>query len=136
MRTTLLPALFALLVTPAALALPDIVPPHSLSPALNGLNIATMVKKDRAKIMLFVINHEKFPVLCDAQYRSGPQKKDTAAIVIAADKADAFKFSYGRSGDDVLLQLICIDPAKQSDSPTDAPTEHEFDTDTPADATP
>lgn len=110
-----------LLVCAEIFALPEAPPPHSLSPTLNGLNIATMVKKDRAKISLYVINHEKIPVLCDAQYKSGPEKTDAPQITIPAGKADFFKFSYGRHGDDVLLQLVCIDPQKQADPHTQTP---------------
>lgn len=107
-------ALPCLLVATASFALPEVAPPHSLLPDLNGLNISTMVKKDRVKITLYVVNHEAFPVVCDAQYISGPEKQDVGEITLPAGKADAFKFGYGRHGDDVLLSLICIDPNKKS----------------------
>lgn len=108
-------ALPLLLISTAVLAMPEAPPPHSLSPILNGLNISTMVKKDRAKLTLYVINHEHFPVVCDAQYKSGPEKLDHPQITIPADKADFFKFNYGRHGDNIILQLICVDPQKQAD---------------------
>jgi len=103
--------LFALAAA-QALAIPAPAPPHTLSSTLNGLNVATMVKKDRVKITLYVINHEKFPVICDAQYRSGQEKQDVPQITLPANKADTFRFTYGRRGDNVALQLICIDPGK------------------------
>jgi hypothetical protein len=129
-----------LLASMDILAMPEEPPPHSLSPTLNGLNIATLVKKDRAKLMLYVINHEKFPVLCDAQYKSGPEKSDQPQITIPAGKADFFKFNYGRHGDDILLELVCVDPRKQADPHHEAPASQETPNaapgETPADDTP
>lgn len=90
--------------------MPDVPPPHSISPALNGLNVSTFVKKDRMRIVLYVFNHESFPVVCDAQYVSGPEEKDSREKTISAGKAEDFKFNYGRRGDEVVLRLICIDP--------------------------
>jgi hypothetical protein len=106
--------LIGILASSKSLALIDAPPPHSLSPNLNGLNISTMVKKDRVKIMLYVVNHESFPVVCDAQYRSGPEKQDVPQITLPSGKADVFKFGYGRNGDKVLLDLICIDPGQKT----------------------
>lgn len=112
MRPYSLIFLLWLLTTAKCLAMPEPPPPHSLSPVLNGLNIATYIKKDRVKIMLYVINHEAFPVLCDAQFSSGQDKQEATEINIPADKADVFRFTYGRLGDSILLNLICIDPSK------------------------
>jgi len=103
-----------LLVAVESFAMPEAPPPHSLSPTLNGLNISSMVKKDRVKIMLYVVNHEAFPVVCDAQYSSGPEKQDAADITFPPGKADVFRFNYGRNGDKVLLELICVNPAKNT----------------------
>ena len=104
----------ASLWTAAALAIPPPAPPHSLVPTLSGLNISTFVKKDRVKIVLYVINHEKYPVLCDAEYISGPDKQNTAEKILQPDKADEFRFTYGRNGDDIQLFLQCIDPGQTS----------------------
>lgn len=116
-------AFTCLLASTASLAMPDAPPSHSFSPTLNGLNIATLVKKDRVKITLYVVNHETFPVLCDAQYSSGPEKQDAPEITLPANKADAFKFVYGRRGDSVSLNLICINPDKKPsvENPSDVP---------------
>lgn len=105
-----------------AQAILDAAPPHSLSPILNGLNLNTMVKKDRIKIALYVINFEAFPVVCDAEYRSGPDIQNAGEITVAPNKIGEFRFNYGRSGDNVLLELMCIDPAKPASTPPD-PTE-------------
>jgi len=107
-------SLLLLLASTQTLAVPAPEPTHSLSPTLNGLNISTMVKKDRVKIMIYVVNHEPFPVLCDAQYRSGQEKLDVPEITFPAGKADVFRFAYGRRGDHVVLRLICIDPGKDA----------------------
>lgn len=121
MRSCQILALFImLLANTTTLAMPDAPPPHSLSPTLNGLDIATFIKKDRVKIALYVINHETFPVMCDTQYHSGPENQDAAEVTIPGGKADSFRFTYGRRGETVLLELICIDPQKKpatDDSP-------------------
>lgn len=128
--------LFLLLASGTAHAMPEEPPPHSLSPQLSGLNISTYVKKDPIKIVLYVINHEKFEVLCDAQYRSGPDTQDLPEITIPAGKADAFRFTFGRRSESVLLNLICVDPRKQHTTATPAPDNMAPENMTPAEAVP
>jgi hypothetical protein len=95
----------------SALAIPPAPPPHTLFPELNGLDIAYVVKKDRMKIQIYVINREKFDVICDAQYINGPDKQDTREIIIPGNgKADKFRFNYGRGGESIHLRLLCVNP--------------------------
>ena len=98
-----------LLVYASVFALPEAPVSHSVSPELNGLNINYLTKTDRIKISLYVVNHEPFPVLCDAQYQSGPDKQEVIEKTIPGQgKADSFKVHYGRRSESIILRLQCI----------------------------
>lgn len=103
---------FLSLVLPAAaLAQPGAVPPsYSVSPSFNGLNITYFIKQDTFKISLYVINHEKFPVICDAHYTSGSDKQNIREETLESEKGTAFKFTYGRHGNHIQLKLLCVKP--------------------------
>ncbi len=92
----------------------DEPPNYSVNSIQNGLNVSHFVKRDRLKISLYLVNHETFPIVCDAQYTSGPDKQDAKDKTLKADKAVAFKFRYGRNTNTVKLTYICIDPAAES----------------------
>lgn len=101
----------SLLLPSIALAQPGAVPPtYSVSPVFNGLNVTYYVKADTFKIALYVINHETYPVICDANYSSGPDKQNKAEETINPEKGTVFKFTYGRRSNHVLLRVICVKP--------------------------
>lgn len=103
--------LLCLAVNSQASILGSTPPAHSVSPELNGLNVTYLVKKDLIKIKLYVINHETFEVLCDAQYSSGPERQDAPEKIIPPNgKADKFWFNYGRHSDSIVIRLICVNP--------------------------
>lgn len=109
-RPTLFISLLLMLPLPA-LAQPGAVPPsYSISPSFNGLNITYFAKQDTFKIVLYVINHEKFPVICDAHYASGSDKQNVREETLEAEKGTAFKFTYGRHGNHIQLKLLCVKP--------------------------
>lgn len=101
------------------------MPIHSVEADFAGLNIRYYVRATPIRITLNVINHDSKEVICDAQYRSGPQTYDTKEINITAGEADSFVFRYGRKTEKVKLLLHCI-PAKSLDeAQADALTEAE-----------
>lgn len=97
----------------------DAMPSYSISPSLNGLNISYFAKQDQVKINLYLVNHERFPVLCDAEYSGGPDKVDTPEQTVATDRAVEFRFPYPKAADNVVIQLICKKPDNTSDADTD-----------------
>jgi len=110
-------ALFAIFIV-AGLALSsrshagfdDPIPSYSIDPSLNGLNIAYFVKQDKVKATLYLVNHEKYAVICDAEYTSGPEKKRAHDQTIPTEKAVSFAFDYGRRASEIHLAIVCIKP--------------------------
>lgn len=101
----------AFVLPSVALAQPDAVPPtYSVSPTFNGMNVTYYVKADTFKISLYVINHETYPIICDANYSSGPDKQNKSEETLDPEKGAVFKFTYGRRSTHVLLRVICVKP--------------------------
>ena len=84
---------------------------YSVNPQLNGLNVSYYVKKTDLYITLFAFNHEKFPVLCDAQYHSGPDKTGGSEQLISPEQGADFRFRYGRGNDKGQIDVQCVKPA-------------------------
>jgi len=93
-----------------ALVVQDL-PAYSIQPSINGLNIAYFAEQDKVKITLYLVNHERFSVLCDARYQGGPDSKDTREQTALPEKAIAFAFSYPSKTKQVVVELICVKPA-------------------------
>ena len=83
-------------------------PEIGLRPQLNGLNVAYHSKSNVQFVKLFVINHEDFNIICDAQFESGPVKKSTRERVVDPGKATEFRFNYGRHTGSAYIRFICI----------------------------
>lgn len=100
------------------LAMPDTIPPVSVVPTLNGLNIAYLLKQDPIKVNIYVINHEKFPVICDTEYESGPDKKRSLERQVLPEKAISFGYDYAKKTGSIILQLVCVKPDADSTETT------------------
>ena len=96
------------------LAFSDVVPGSSVSTKLHHLNVTYHVKKNKLRITLYVINHESFPILCDAQYRSGPDKKNKPEKILKAGEVIPFIFYYDREKTFIHLALICEKPPSET----------------------
>jgi len=109
---SLLALLACVVAAPASHAKVELIPPYSISPDINNLNISYFARQDKVKITLYVINHEKFPVICDTRYESGPDKQHKLEQHIAPDKAVSFSYDYSnKQGGDphrILLELQCV----------------------------
>jgi len=108
-------------IASVALALRDEPPPFSISPSLNGLNVNYFTHQDRAKLALFVVNHEKSAITCDAEYTSGPEKQNKRDEIILPEKAIEFKFIYGRHGTNVFVSLVCVKSEPQPSAANNTP---------------
>jgi len=98
------------LLSTSALAFIDAPPPYKIRPILHGLNIHHFVKQDRAKTKLYLLNKEKFTVLCDAEYHGGPDHRNAREQYVEPGEAVIFKFSYGRAVKDFTLTYMCVNP--------------------------
>jgi len=90
------------------LAMPDVIPPASIEPSLNGLNIAYLFKQDKVKIIVYVVSHEKNPVICDTEYQGGPDKQHNAEQTVMPGKAVSFGYTYARKTGSIIIQLLCV----------------------------
>jgi hypothetical protein len=105
------------------LAMPDTIPPAYVVPTLNGLNIAYLMKQDQIKVNIYVINHEKFPVICDTEYESGPDKKRSLEREVMPGKPVAFGYDYAKKTGHIILQLVCIKSNPDSTDITTPPSD-------------
>src|SRR5690606_24534565 len=83
-------------------------PQYQVLPQLKGLVVNYNVTSSSVETTLYVTNHERIPVVCDANMATNRQEiskgRDTT---IAPGKTAAFSFRHGRSITDVRLYLMC-----------------------------
>ena len=79
-----------------------------IQPDFGGLNITYYQRKNDHKVTLYVFNHEKHTVLCDSEYRSGPEKRNQPEKTIAPGKGISYAFRFGRSAEKARVMLKCI----------------------------
>ena len=125
---TALPALPALII--GSLTLAD-GPHYQVFTQLKGLVVNYNVTTSNVETVLYATNHERAPVVCDANLITNRQETSKGRdTIIAPGKTATFSFRHGKSITDVRLYLMCgatqnsaadSNASSEANAPTAAP---------------
>ena len=96
-------------------------PRYQVFPQLKGLVVNYNVSSSNVETTLYVTNHERRSVICDANMITNRQETSNGRdTVIAPGKTALFSFRHGKSITDVRLYLMC--EADKTATPEDSTT--------------
>ena len=96
-------------------------PRYQVFPQLKGLVVNYNVSSSTVETTLYVTNHERRSVICDANMITNRQETSNGRdTVIAPGKTALFSFRHGKSITDVRLYLMC--EADKTATPEDSTT--------------
>lgn len=110
-------------------------PNYRVFPQLKGLVVNYNVSTSNVETTLYVTNHERRSVICDANMITNRQETSKGRdTVIPAGKTVPFSFRHGKSITDVRLYLMC--EADKNAAPEDSTTSAAETQKTTSDKTP